>query len=75
MTTLDQVAPGRSCRVETIDGAPELVQRLLEFGLMEGETVEVIGLAPLGDPLEIQIGGSRLSLRKREAAAIAVTLV
>lgn len=73
MTTLDQIVPGQRCRIEAIAGEPELVQRLLEFGLMEGETVEVIGLAPLGDPLEIQIGGSRLSLRNREAANITVT--
>jgi len=75
MATLDHVRPGKHCRIEAIAGAPELVQRLLEFGLMEGETIEVIGLAPLGDPLEIQVGGSRLSLRKSEAATISVTLL
>jgi ferrous iron transport protein A len=73
MATLDQARPGQRFRIDRLDGPPELVQRLLEFGLMEGETVEVIGLAPLGDPLEIHVGGTRLSLRKREAAGISVT--
>jgi ferrous iron transport protein A len=75
MLTLDQVRPGQHCRIEKIDGPPELVQRLLEFGLMDGESIEIVSFAPLGDPLEIHIGGTRLSLRKREAAYIAVTLL
>ena len=73
MKTLDQSRAGERLRIERVDGPPELVQRLLEFGLLEGETIEVVGYAPLGDPLEIHIGGTRLSLRKREAACIAVT--
>jgi ferrous iron transport protein A len=75
MPTLDQIRPRQRCRVETVGGPPELVQRLLEFGLLEGETIEVISFAPLGDPLEIQIGGTRLSLRKREAAFITVAVL
>jgi ferrous iron transport protein A len=75
MPTLDQLRPGQRCRIDKLDGAPDLVQRLLEFGLMEGETVDAISIAPLGDPLEIQIGGTRLSIRKREAASINVTFL
>jgi ferrous iron transport protein A len=73
MPTLDQGRPGQRFRIDRIDGAPELVQRLLEFGLLDGETVEIVSLAPLGDPMEIHVGGTRLSLRKREAAGINVT--
>src|SRR4051812_11540411 len=36
-----------------IDGSDHLTQRLLEFGLLEGDQIEIIGVAPLGDPLEI----------------------
>lgn len=75
MKTLDQSCARERLRIERVDGPPELVQRLLEFGLLEGEEIEVIGYAPLGDPLEIHVGGTRLSLRKREAACIAVTQV
>jgi len=75
MLTLDQAEHGQRLRIESIDGAPELVQRLMEFGLLEGEIVEIVGFAPLGDPMELHIGQTRLSLRKREAAGITVTLL
>lgn len=71
--TLDHAKPGQRLRVVRLDGSAELVQRLLEFGLMEGEEVAVVNLAPLGDPMEIEINATRLSLRKRDAAAIDVT--
>jgi len=70
--TLDQVPPGSKVRIETIAGEDALVQRLMEFGLLEGEVIEVISLAPLGDPLEIRCGHSRLSLRRREAQGVTV---
>jgi ferrous iron transport protein A len=68
--TLDQAKPGQTFRVEILDGRPELLQRLTELGLLEGEEIVVLSVAPLGDPLEIQVGYSRLSLRKSEAAGI-----
>ncbi len=71
--TLDQVPPGQSATILGLEGDPALVQRLLEFGLFEGEQVTVLTLAPLGDPLELAHGSTRLSLRKREAAAIQVS--
>ncbi len=75
MTTLDQLRPGQQATVLSLVGDPALVQRLYEFGLFEGELIEVLALAPLGDPIEIRLGNSRLSLRKAEAAGIGVQLV
>jgi len=40
------------------------------MGLLEGEEIEVLGIAPLGDPVEIRVRDFRLSLRRREAATI-----
>jgi Fe2+ transport system protein FeoA len=74
MTTLDQVAPGTRCRIAALGGAPALVQRLLELGLMEGENLTVVTRAPLGDPIEVESALTRLSLRKAEAAQVQVTL-
>ena len=74
MPTLDQVPPGGRCRVVSLSGPPSLVQRLLEFGLMEGEEVVVVTRAPLGDPIEIESPLTRLSLRQSEAAGVSVTL-
>jgi ferrous iron transport protein A len=73
MTTLDQIAVGYRARIDGVEGSDALVQRLLEMGLLEGDEVEVIGLAPLGDPMELRLRDYRLSLRRTEAARIRVT--
>ena len=70
--TLDRLSLGRPARVLELSGAPDLVQRLYELGLFEGEEVEVLAIAPLGDPVEIRCGAGRLSLRKIEAAGVRV---
>ena len=44
--------------------------RLLEMGLLPGTHVEVLRLAPLGDPMDLRIRGYRLSIRKAEAACV-----
>src|SRR5207248_2843578 len=64
MPTLDQLRPGEAAVVEAVGGEPAVVQRLLELGLLEGERVELLTRAPLGDPLEIRVGPTRLSLRR-----------
>lgn len=73
MPTLDQIRPGERATIAALQAEPALLQRLFEMGLLEGESVEVLTIAPLGDPIEIIVGNSRLSLRRREAAAIEVT--
>ena len=47
-------------------------QRLLAMGLLPGTEVEVVQIAPLGDPVEIAFRGMKLSLRKADAAAVTV---
>ena len=74
MPTLDLLKPGQRGRIDAIAGADALVQRLLEMGLLDGEEVEVVGVAPLGDPMEIRLRDYRLSLRRSEAARIRVAL-
>jgi ferrous iron transport protein A len=75
MPSLDQLRVGQRGRVEAVAGDDALVQRLLEMGLTEGEEVEVLGFAPLGDPMEILLRNYRLSLRRSEAARVKVTVV
>ncbi len=75
MPRLDQLRAGQCARVEAVQGDDSLVQRLLEMGLLEGEELEVVGFAPLGDPIEIRLRDYRLSLRRSEAARIGVTLL
>jgi ferrous iron transport protein A len=70
MPTLDKLRPGESGRIAALDGEPGLVQRLLELGFLDGELVEMVAIAPLGDPVEVRVGRTRLSLRRREAAGV-----
>lgn len=74
MTTLDTLRPGQRGRITNLIGNDSLAQRLMELGMFVGEEVEVVALAPLGDPLEVRLGDSRLSLRRTEASRIQVTL-
>ena len=73
MPTLDQMRVGEVARVESIRGDDAIVQRIMEMGLLEGEDVEVIGFAPLGDPMEVRLRDYRLSLRKAEASRVVVS--
>jgi ferrous iron transport protein A len=73
MPSLDQLRPGQRGRIDSLDGEDRLLQRLMEMGLLEGEEVEVVGFAPLGDPIEIRLADYRLSLRRNEASRIRVT--
>jgi ferrous iron transport protein A len=75
MPSLDQLSLGQRARVTDLEGDGAVVQRLLEMGLFEGEEVEVIGFAPLGDPMEIRLRDYRLSLRRSEAARVQVTVL
>jgi ferrous iron transport protein A len=72
MSSLDQLERGQRATVTALAGDDGIVQRLLEMGLFEGEEVEVLGFAPLGDPMEIRLRDYRLSLRRSEAARVSV---
>jgi ferrous iron transport protein A len=72
MFALSDLRPGDRAAVVSVAGDPALVQRLYEFGLLEGEELELIALAPLGDPIEIRLGNARLSLRRSEAVGVSV---
>ncbi|MFZ7146311.1 MAG: FeoA family protein [Bacteroidota bacterium] len=50
----------------------ELSLKLLEMGCIPGEMIEVIRIAPLGDPIAISVAGYMLSLRKAEAATVRI---
>jgi len=74
MPTLDQLKVGQRASIEAVQGNDAMMQRLLEMGLLEGVPIEVAGIAPLGDPIEIRLRDYRLSLRRSEAARISVSI-
>lgn len=73
MTTLAELTPGSRARIVSVSGSDAISTRLMEMGLIEGEIVEYLGPAPLGDPLEFRVCGYRLSLRQTEARRVQVT--
>ena len=72
MRTLDTLAPGNRARIHEISGDDAIATRLMEMGLIEGEEIEYLGAAPLGDPIEFFVRGYRLSLRGSEARRVVV---
>ncbi len=74
MTVLADVKMGQSGRVLEVEGTDDVAIRLLEMGLTPGVEFQLLGIAPLGDPIEIEIRGYRLSLRKSEAKRVTIEL-
>lgn len=72
MPTLDEIAAGQKSTIISIVGDDSIALRLMEMGVLEGQSVKVIGRAPMGDPIEIALRGHRLSLRKTEAQRVTV---
>ncbi len=73
MTSLSELPIAGRGRVVEVAGGDDVTLRLLEMGLTPGVDVDVVGVAPLGDPIEIELRGYRLSLRRSEAARVQIT--
>nr|MBP9893423.1 ferrous iron transport protein A [Planctomycetota bacterium] len=69
-TLLSSLTVGRRARVLEVGGDDQLQQRLLEFGILPGVEVRLVRVAPMGDPIEVEVLGYSLSLRKSEAAHV-----
>lgn len=74
MKRLADLRPGQRAHVVTVDADDPRGMRILEMGVTPGVEMAMIGAAPLGDPLEFELRGYRLSLRKSEAALIHVEI-
>lgn len=72
MSCLAEMKVGSRARVARVDGVDDVSLRLLEMGLTPGVEFTLIGTAPLGDPIEVELRGYRLSVRKSEARRVEV---
>jgi ferrous iron transport protein A len=70
--SLASLAVGDRVRISGFDLPSEIRQRLLEMGLTKGAACTLVRFAPLGDPMEVEVRGYRLSLRKAEAEGVFV---
>lgn len=73
MRTLAQAAIGETVTVLKLSGEGAVKRRIMDMGLTKGVAVTIRKVAPLGDPIEISVRGYELSLRKADAAMIAIT--
>lgn len=71
-TSLHQMTPGSRAVVRHVGGETMVRQRLLEMGFVPGARLRVVRLAPLGDPMQIELHGAYISLRRSEARTILV---
>jgi ferrous iron transport protein A len=66
------LAVGETGLVVRIAEADDVSRRLLEMGVTPGVEIRRLGAAPLGDPLEFELRGYRLSLRRKEAEHVEI---
>ncbi len=68
--TLRDLKPGQEGVVVAIAAAGSMKRRIMDMGITPGVKMRVIKVAPLGDPIEVNVRGYELSLRKEEAQQI-----
>ena len=70
--TLKDVRVGQSVTVVRLHGEGPVKRRIMDMGITKGVTVFVRKVAPLGDPMELNVRGYELSVRKQDAEMIEV---
>ena len=72
MKSLRALVPGQRGRVVNLGEKGPVRRRLMDMGITPGVEIEIVKVAPLGDPIEINLRGYELSLRKSEAEQIKI---
>lgn len=70
--TLKELQIGKSARVTAVGGEGANRQHILDMGVIPGVIVKLVKMAPMGDPLELQVHGYALALRKTDADRIEI---
>jgi ferrous iron transport protein A len=71
--TLRELRPGQSARIEKVDANQPGVVRLMVLGLTEGANVQFENAAIGGDPMEVTVFGTAISVRKQQASSFSVS--
>ena len=72
MKTLKEVTIGSTCKVVKLHGEGATKRRIMDMGITKGVEIYVRKVAPLGDPIEVNVRGYELSIRKSDAEMIEV---
>ena len=70
--TLNEIPVGGVCTVTKLNGTGKLRRRIMDMGITKGVEIKVVKIAPLGDPMELNVRGYEVSIRKSEAESIEV---
>lgn len=74
MKTLKEMKVGETATVVKLHGEGAVKRRIMDMGITKGVEVHIRKVAPLGDPIEINVRGYELSLRKADAEMIEVAI-
>ena len=69
---LREMKPGQRAKIVKIKGRGSINKRIVDMGVEPGTIIEVEGVAPAGDPVDVKVKGHHLSLRREEATGITV---
>ncbi len=72
MKTMRDIHVGESTKVVKIHGSGALKRRIMDMGITKGTEVKLVKVAPLGDPMELELRGYHFSLRKSDADLVEV---
>lgn len=73
---LNNLTPGQQGRIVRLDSSiGPIRRRLMDMGVIPGETIKVEKVAPMGDPIEVTVKSYNLSLRKNEARGIEIEVL
>ena len=72
MRTLKEVKIGESVKVKALKGEGPVKRRIMDMGITKGVEIFVRKVSPLGDPIEVNVRGYELTIRKSEAENIDV---
>ena len=72
MRTLKNAEEGERVKVISVSGDRTLRRRLMDMGILKGSDIQVVRVAPLGDPVEFLVRGYKLSLRKKDAEMVGI---
>ena len=72
MKTLKETAVGQTVTVRKLHGEGAVKRRIMDMGITKGCRVHIRKMAPLGDPIEVNVRGYELSIRKADAGMIEV---
>lgn len=75
METLNNIKTGSTVKVVKINGEGAIKRRIMDMGITKGVEIYIRKVAPLGDPIEVNVRNFELSLRKSDASMVEVEVI